>query len=88
MMHNRVLKIGRTGGTGSGKSTVGHMLAKRGAFIIDADAIAKSLTEPNGSAIPMIAEIFGGEFINAQGALDRERMLSHVFTDAGAKKAL
>jgi dephospho-CoA kinase len=88
MMHNRVLKIGLTGGIGSGKSTVGHMLAKRGAFIIDADAIARSLTEPNGSAIPMIAEIFGGEFINTQGALDRERMRSHVFTDAAAKKAL
>lgn len=87
-MYNRVMKIGLTGGIGSGKSTVGHMLAERGAFVIDADAIAKSLTEPNGVAIPLIAQAFGHEFINAEGSLDRERMRSHVFSNAGAKKAL
>ena len=82
------LRIGLTGGIGSGKSTVAQLLAERGAAVIDADAIARSVTAPHGLAMPEIARVFGAEFINAQGALDRDRMRAHVFANPSAKKQL
>jgi len=82
------LRIGLTGGIGSGKSTVGQMLQARGAALIDADAIARSVTAAHGSAIPAIAQTFGPEFITAEGAMDRDRMRAHVFRHPPAKQAL
>jgi dephospho-CoA kinase len=82
------LRIGLTGGIGSGKSTVGQMLQARGATVIDADAIARSVTAPGGAAMPAIASTFGTQFIDARGALDRERMRAHVFAHAPAKHML
>jgi len=82
------LRIGLTGGIGSGKSTVGKLLAERGAAVIDADAIARSVTAPHGLAMPQIAQVFGAEFIDSQGALDRDRMRAHVFAHPLAKKQL
>lgn len=83
-----VLRIGLTGGVGSGKSTVAHMLGQRGAQIIDADAISRACTAPGGVAIPAIAETFGAEFVNESGALDRERMRKQVFSDPGTRNRL
>jgi dephospho-CoA kinase len=77
-----------TGGIGSGKSTVAQMLQARGAAVIDADAIARNVTAPNGSAMPAIAQTFGAEFLTPDGALDRERMRAHVFQQPAAKQAL
>jgi dephospho-CoA kinase len=85
---SRPLRIGLTGGIGSGKSTVGQMLASRGAAVIDADAIARSVTQPHGLAMPAIEKTFGQEFVGADGALDRERMRAHVFANTQAKQAL
>ncbi len=82
------LRLGLTGGIGSGKSTVAQMLAARGAAVIDSDAIARSVTAANGSAMPAIREAFGPEFVNPEGALDRERMRALVFTDPDAKLRL
>jgi dephospho-CoA kinase len=82
------LRIGLTGGIGSGKSTVGQMLQARGAALIDADAIARSVTAAHGSAIPAIAQTFGPEFITPEGAMDRDRMRTHVFRHPPAKQAL
>jgi dephospho-CoA kinase len=82
------LRIGLTGGIGSGKSTVGQMLQARGAAVIDADAIARQVTAAHGAAMPAIAQTFGHEFITADGALDRERMRAHVFSQPQAKQAL
>mgnify|MGYP000561862064 FL=1 len=82
------LRIGLTGGIGSGKSTVGQMLQARGAAVIDADAIARQVTAAHGAAMPAIAQTFGPEFITADGALDRERMRVHVFSQPQAKQAL
>jgi len=77
-----------TGGIGSGKSTVSHMLQARGAAVMDADAIARSLTAPQGAAMAAIAQIFGAAFVTADGALNREHMRSHVFNNSQAKQAL
>ena len=82
------LRLGLTGGIGSGKSTVGHMLQDRGATVIDADAIARSVTAPQGAAMPAIARTFGPDFVDAHGGLDRERMRAHVFAHATAKQTL
>lgn len=84
----RPLLLGLTGGIGSGKSTVARQLESRGAVVIDADAIARSVTAPGGAAMPAIRAAFGAGFVNAAGALDRDRMRQHVFSDPQAKHQL
>ena len=81
-------RIGLTGGIGSGKSTVLSLLAARGAATVDADAVSRSVTAPGGAAIGPIAEAFGADFIAADGSLDRARMRTQVYADAGARKRL
>jgi len=75
------LKIGLTGGIGSGKSTVSQMLVELGAHLVDTDAISRSLTAPGGAAIDTIRQQFGPDFIDAQGAMDRNRMRQAAFSD-------
>ncbi|MEX8519992.1 MAG: dephospho-CoA kinase [Leptothrix sp. (in: b-proteobacteria)] len=82
------LKIGLTGGIGSGKSTVAGLLRELGAHLVDTDALAHRLTAPGGAAIPLIAKRFGVEVIDASGALDRARMRALVFSDLDARRAL
>lgn len=88
MNTQRIWRIGLTGGIGSGKSTVAGMLAARGAAVIDADAISRSLTAPGGRAIAPIAQAFGPDMIDAQGGMDRQAMREHVFQNVQAKKQL
>lgn len=83
-----MLRLGLTGGIGSGKSTVAAMLVKLGAVLIDADAIARNVTAPNGAAIEPIRHEFGADFIGPDGALNRDRMRTLAFADASAKKRL
>ena len=84
----RPLRLAVTGGIGSGKSTFAAMLRDCGAALIDADAIARAVTEAGGPAIADIRDTFGADYIDAQGALDRVRMRALVFADAGAKERL
>ncbi len=83
-----MLRLGLTGGIGSGKSTVAAMLAQHGAVLIDADAIARTVTAPGGAAIDPIRAAFGTHFITADGALDRNRMRELAFGDGAAKQRL
>jgi len=82
------MRIGLTGGIGSGKSTVLAMLAELGAATIDADAISRATTASGGAAIPGIVQRFGAAFIGADGALDRARMRAHAYADPSARKQL
>ena len=82
------LRVGLTGGIGSGKSTVATRLVERGAELVDTDAIARSLTLAGGAAIEPIREAFGAEFIDAGGALDRARMREAAFADVEARRRL
>ncbi len=82
------LRLGLTGGIGSGKSTFGAMLRDLGAALIDADQIARSVTATDGAAIPHIRREFGDSFIDASGALDRGMMRELVFKDTRAKTRL
>ena len=75
------LKIGLTGGIGSGKSTVAKMFVELGALLVDTDAISRSLTAPGGAAIDAIRQQFGPHFIDAAGALDRDSMRKAAFSD-------
>ena len=83
-----MLRIGLTGGIGSGKSTVLHELVLLGAVGIDADAISRATTAPGGAAIPLIAQRFGSEFVTPEGALDRSRMRERAYADPAARKQL
>lgn len=83
-----MLRIGLTGGIGSGKSTVAGLLASHGAQIIDTDAIARRLTLPGGAAITPIRSAFGDDAIDATGALDRQRMRTLAFGDPQARRRL
>lgn len=83
-----VLRLGLTGGIGSGKSTVANLLASHGAAVIDADAISRQTTAPSGAAIPAIRQAFGPGFITPDGALDRERMRQLAFSQPSARQQL
>jgi dephospho-CoA kinase len=82
------LRIGLTGGIGSGKSTVALSLQQLGACVIDTDAISRSLTAAGGAAIGPIAREFGQAFIEASGALDRSQMRARAFNDPSARARL
>jgi dephospho-CoA kinase len=87
-MSHHPLRLGLTGGIGSGKSTVAKMLADFGAVVIDADLISRSLTAPQGMAIEAIRIEFGDIMITPENSLDRERMRDLIFTHASAKSRL
>jgi len=82
------MRVGLTGGIGSGKSTVAGFLREAGAVVVDTDAISRGLTLAGGAAMPAIAQEFGAAFVSADGALDRERMRALAFSDASAKRRL
>jgi dephospho-CoA kinase len=82
------MRVGLTGGIGSGKSTVLHMLQALGAGIVDADVISRATTATGGAAIAAIAAQFGPDFITADGALDRDRMRDQVYQDPSARRRL
>jgi len=83
-----MLRIGLTGGIGSGKSTVASLLVAHGAVLVDTDLIARQITQPGGAAIAPIEATFGGAVITRDGALDRARMRELAFGDAGIKRRL
>ncbi len=87
-LHRRPLRLGLTGGIGSGKSTVGNMFSSLGASLIDADQLARDMTGPHGAAMDAIRATFGAEFVEVSGALDRARMRTLVFTRPEARAQL
>lgn len=87
-MRGRASRIGLTGGIGSGKSTFGALLQKRGAALVDSDQIARQVTGPGGAAIAAIVQRFGPEFVDDTGALDRGRMRELAYSAPEARTAL
>lgn len=76
-----MLRIGLTGGIGSGKSTVAMLFAENAVPVIDADAIAHQLTRPGGVAIEPIIQAFGPDILAPDKSLDRKRLAARVFND-------
>ncbi|GAA3233501.1 dephospho-CoA kinase [Actinocorallia longicatena] len=83
-----MLKVGLTGGIGSGKSEVSRGLVARGAVLIDSDAMAREVVEPGTPGLAAIVEEFGPGVLRADGALDREKLGSIVFSDPEKLAAL
>lgn len=83
-----MLRIGLTGGIGSGKSTVSEELARLGADLIDADKIARQVVEPGSEGLDAIEREFGSEVIAGDGSLDRAALAGIVFSDTARLKAL
>ena len=77
--------IGLTGGIACGKSTVSAELRKRGAAIIDADALAHELSQPHRPIYKAYVERFGSEIVAADGTLDRAAIARRVFADPAVR---
>jgi dephospho-CoA kinase len=76
-----VLRVGLTGGIGSGKSTASARLAELGAVVIDSDVLAREVVEPGTPGLAAIRAAFGPDVITADGTLDRPRLGQVVFAD-------
>lgn len=83
-----MLRIGLTGGIGSGKSTVARLLAERGARVVDADALAREVVAPGTPGLAAVVAAFGDGVLTAEGALDRPALAAVVFGDPGARATL
>lgn len=82
------LRIGITGGIGSGKSALTERFARLGVPVFDADLIARELVEPGQPALIEIAATFGQHLLDARGALDRPALRALVFADPAARERL
>jgi len=82
------LRIGLTGGIGSGKSVVARRFAGLGATVIDTDVIARQLVEPGQPALAEITAAFGQDVLDSDGRLDRDRLRQRIFADSGLRRRL
>jgi len=87
-MSRRPLRVGLTGGIGSGKSTVAQRLRELGAAVVDADAIAREVAAPGGLAYAAIVRAFGEGVLGRDGSLDRKALAARVFADEPARRQL
>ncbi|PZG13399.1 dephospho-CoA kinase [Nonomuraea aridisoli] len=83
-----MLKIGLTGGIGSGKSEVSKRLSAKGAVVVDADRIAREVVEPGTPGLARVVATFGEEVLRPDGSLDRPKLGSIVFADSEKLAAL
>ena len=84
----RALRVGLTGGIGSGKSEVSRRLASYGAVVIDADAVAREVVAPGTPGLAEVVQEFGPDVLRADGSLDRDRLGELVFADESLRKKL
>ena len=80
--------IGLTGNIASGKTTVGNILASLGATIVDCDGVSRQLVLPGEPCLEQIKEVFGSEYITADGNLDRGKMAQNIFHNTQEKEKL
>ncbi len=83
-----MLRVGLTGGIGSGKSTIASLLVMRGVPVIDTDEIARTLTEPGQECYDEIVRIFGDAVLDGNRRIDRERLRECVFDNADERHRL
>lgn len=83
-----MLRVGITGGIGSGKSTVAALFAALGVTVIDADILARELSAPGTEGYDAIVAHFGAEILSPARVIDRQRLRERVFADVEARKAL
>lgn len=83
-----MLKIGLTGGIGSGKTAAAEHFARLGAEVIDTDQLSRELVEPGQPALAEIVDRFGDGMLTPDGRLDRARMRERVFENPAARHEL
>jgi dephospho-CoA kinase len=83
-----MLRVGLTGGIGSGKSAVAGRLAALGAVVLDGDKAARAVVEPGTPGLARIAEAFGPGVLRPDGSLDRAKLAGIVFSDESARGQL
>ncbi len=83
-----MLRVGLTGGIGSGKSTVADMLRERDYPVLDADALAREFLEPGQDAYKEVVAHFGEKILTPGGAVDRKKLAAIVFSDAAERAKL
>jgi dephospho-CoA kinase len=76
-----VVRVGLTGGIGSGKSEVSRRLATLGAVVIDADAVAREVVQPGTEGLAEVVQAFGARVLEPDGGLDRAKLAEVVFGD-------
>jgi len=81
-----MLRVGLTGGLGSGKSTVGEMLRELGAEVVESDELGRALMEPGQTVFDEIVRVFGREVVNADGRLNRARLAEMAFGGGRVKE--
>lgn len=81
-----MLRVGLTGGLGSGKSTVAEMLRELGAQVIESDELGRTIMEPGHAAFDAIVRKFGAEVLTAEGRLNRPRLAELAFKDGRVKE--
>jgi dephospho-CoA kinase len=82
------MRVGLTGGVGSGKSTVSGMLAERGVVVVDADLLAREVVAPGTEGLAEVVATFGEEVLGADGSMDRAAVGAIVFADEERRRAL
>lgn len=83
-----MIKLGLTGGIGSGKSTVAGILDGLGADVIDADQVSRDVYEPESDGFTAVVDTFGASVIGTDGKIDRRALGELVFTDDSARRRL
>lgn len=83
-----MLKIGLTGGIGSGKSVVSHHFERLNVPVIDTDLIAHELVEPGQPALQQITAVFGQWILDQAGELDRSKLRQQIFADPRKRRRL
>jgi dephospho-CoA kinase len=83
-----VLRVGLTGGIGSGKSTAARRFATLGAVLVDSDVLAREVVAPGTDGLAAIVAAFGREVLGPGGALDRPALAAVVFADGQARERL
>jgi dephospho-CoA kinase len=84
----RALRVGLTGGIGTGKSEVSRRLVSYGAVVIDADAVAREVVAPGTPGLAEVASAFGPDVLRSDGSLNRERLGELVFGDESLRRKL
>jgi dephospho-CoA kinase len=84
----RALRVGLTGGIGTGKSEVSRRLVSYGAVVIDADAVAREVVAPGTPGLAEVASEFGPDVLRSDGSLNRERLGELVFGDESLRRKL
>lgn len=83
-----MLIVGLTGGVASGKSVVSQILKEEGAYLIDADQIARELVQPRRPTWTALIKAFGKEIVQKDGSIDRKKLAVKVFSDPEQRELL